>query len=41
MKYIRQCARKSQKYMNPDCWLQNETDIPVKDDTVAENGAKN
>jgi len=23
------------------CWQQNETDIPVKDDVVAENWTKN
>jgi len=37
---IRQYARKSQKYWNPHCRIQNETDISVKDNNMAENGAK-
>jgi len=38
------CARKgqeSQNYLQHDCCLQNENDIPENDDTVAENWAKN
>jgi len=31
----------SQNYLEHDCCRQNENDIPIKDDTVAENWAKN
>jgi len=30
-------GQESQNYLNHDCSPQNENDIPVKDDTVAEN----
>ena len=34
-------GQKSQNYLKHDCRRQNENDIPIKDDTVAENWAKN
>jgi len=37
---IRTRARKEQEshnYLNHDCCRQNESDIPIKDDAVAEN----
>ena len=41
---ISTCAGKgqeSQNYLKHDYYGQNENDIPIKDDTVAENWAKN
>ena len=34
-------GQESQNYLKHDCCRQNENDIPIKDDTVAENWAKN
>ena len=33
--------QESQNYLEHNCCRQNENDIPIKDDTVAENWAKN
>jgi len=30
-------GQKSQNYLTQDCWRQNENDIPIKVDIVAEN----
>jgi len=30
-------GQESQNYLKHDCCRQNENDIPIKDDTVAEN----
>jgi len=34
-------GQESQNYLKHDCCRQNKYDIPIKDDTVAENWAKN
>jgi len=33
--------QESQNYLKHNCCQQNENDIPITDDTVAENWAKN